>query len=186
MLKRLFLDLLIVSCLKDVIVPIDEFDRELTIKLFGKLYDTFPEKPCSKEEYLQKIDKWLNFYRKLVDFVWYLSPDLMHSLTWAVVKTQQKAWMEVVNWLMRWAEETKEEIQEKINYYSKEYNEKVLEALIQKDYEIYINRYNEYWERKKKEAIDDLMQKQGDDNEPDGSFPYWIDEDGWHYKGGKK
>jgi len=61
MLKRLFLDLLIVSCLKDIIIPIDYYDHQLTLKLFEKLYDTFPEKPCSKEEYLQKIDKWLNF-----------------------------------------------------------------------------------------------------------------------------
>jgi len=102
------------------------------------------------------------------------------------VKTEQKAWMEVINWLMRWAEETKEEIKEKINFYSKDYSGKVLERLIQKDYEVYINRYDERWEKMKKEIIDDLMQKQGDDNEPDGSFPYWIDEDGLHYKGGKK
>jgi len=186
MLKRLFLDLLIVSCLKDIIIPIDHYDHQLTLKLFSKLYDTFPEKPCSKDEYLRKVDKWLNFYQKIVDFIWHLSPDLMHSLTWAVVKTEQKAWMEVINWLMRWAEETKEEIKEKINFYSKDYSGKVLERLIQKDYEVYINRYDERWEKMKKEIIDDLMQKQGDDNEPDGSFPYWIDEDGLHYKGGKK
>jgi hypothetical protein len=185
MLKRLFLDLLIVSCLKDIIIPIDEFDRQLTLKLFSKLYDTFPEKPCPKEEYLQKIDKWLNFYRKIVDFVWYLSPDLMHSLTWAVVKTEQKAWMEVVSWLMRWAEETKEEIQEKVNFYSKEYNGKVLETLIQKDYEIQIQKFDKWWEQSKKEAVEKLKEKLSNGQPPEEECLWWYDKDGFH-QGGKK
>lgn len=185
MLKRLFLDLLIVSCLKDILIPIDSFDHQLTLKLFGKLYETFPEKPCSKEEYLRKIDKWLKFYQKIVDFAWYLSPDLMHSLTWAVVKTEQQAWMEVVNWLMRWAEETKEEIQEKINYYSKEYNGKALEALIQKDYEIQIKKFDNWWEQSKKKAVEDLKDKLSDGKPPDEECIWWYDKDGYH-QGGKK
>jgi len=185
MLKRLFLDLLIVSCLKDILIPIDSFDHQLTLKLFGKLYETFPEKPCSKEEYLRKIDKWLKFYQKIVDFAWYLSPDLMHSLTWAVVKTEQKAWMEVVNWLMRWAEETKEEIQEKINYYSKEYNGKALEALIQKDYEIQIKKFDNWWEQSKKEAVEKLKEKLSNGQPPEEECLWWYDKDGFH-QGGKK
>ena len=185
MLKRLFLDLLIVSCLKDIIIPIEQYDHQLTLKLFGKLYDTFPEKPCSKEEYLQKIDKWLNFYRKLVGFAWYLSPELMHSLTWTVVKTQQKAWMEVVNWLMRWAEETKEEIQEKVNFYSKEYNGKVLETLIQKDYEIQIQKFDKWWEQSKKEAVEKLKEKLSNGQPPEEECLWWYDKDGFH-QGGKK
>ena len=185
MLKRLFLDLLIVSCLKDVIIPVDKFDHQLTLKLFSKLYDTFPEKPCPKDEYLQKIDKWLNFYRKIVDFVWYLSPDLMHSLTWAVVKTEQKAWMEVVSWLMRWAEETKEEIQEKVNFYSKEYNGKVLETLIQKDYEIQIQKFDKWWEQSKKEAVEKLKEKLSNGQPPEEECLWWYDKDGFH-QGGKK
>jgi len=55
MLKRLFLDLLIVSCLKDVIIPIDQFNHQLTLKLFGKLYDTFPEKPARKMNTFKKL-----------------------------------------------------------------------------------------------------------------------------------
>jgi len=185
MLKRLFLDLLIVSCLKDIIIPIDHYDHQLTLKLFSKLYDTFPEKPCSKDEYLRKVDKWLNFYQKIVDFIWHLSPDLMHSLTWAVVKTEQKAWMEVVGWLMKWAEETKEEIQEKINYYSKEYNGKALEALIQKDYEIQIKKFDNWWEQSKKEAVEKLKEKLSNGQPPEEECLWWYDKDGFH-QGGKK
>lgn len=186
MIKQLFLDLLIVTCLKDVILPIEKLDHQLTIKLFEKLYDTFPEKSYSKEEYIKNMDRWLGLYRKIVDFAWLISPNLMHSLTWVFVKAEQGSWMEFISYLMKWSSETKEEINEKIDYYKKEYNGKVLESLIQKDYEAYVNGYNDYWERKKKEAIEEFMQKQGDDNEPDGNFPYWVDEDGGHYKGGSK
>lgn len=184
MIKRLFLDLLIVSCLKDILIPIEKYDHQLTLKLFGKLYDTFPEKLETKEKYLQKIEKWLNLYRRLVDLAWYISPNLMHSLTWAVVKTQQKAWMEVINWLMRWVQETKDEIQEKTNFYSMEYNGKVAEALIQKDYEIQIEKFDRWWEQSKKEAVEKLKEKLSDGKPPEESCLWWHDKDGLH-QGGK-
>ena len=108
----------------------------------------------------------------------------MHSLTWAVVKTQQKAWMEVINWLMRWVQETKDEIQEKTNFYSMEYNGKVAEALIQKDYEIQIEKFDRWWEQSKKEAVEKLKEKLSDGKPPEESCLWWHDKDGLH-QGGK-
>jgi len=86
---------------------------------------------------------------------------------------------------MRWAEETKEEIQEKVNFYSKEYNGKVLETLIQKDYEIQIQKFDKWWEQSKKEAVEKLKEKLSNGQPPEEECLWWYDKDGFH-QGGKK
>jgi len=186
--KLFFVILSIVSSLKNVIIPLEKFDRVKTLELFGKVYDQLPNQPATKEKFLESIDKWLSLYILIVNIVWEFKPDIFHKLAWTVVGAEQSAWLSVVEKVQKYLKGyfvIDDEINQKANSYIHAYNLKVLDALLDKDCEVERKEFDYQCTRSINRLIEELKAKMHSDSEEDSWYMY-VDHSGIHINKGKE
>lgn len=192
-IKLFCVALSIVSSLKNVILPLEKFDRAKTLELFGKVYDQLPNNPVSKEVFLQSVDKWLNLYILIVNIIWEFNTELCHKFAWSIVKAEQSAWLSIVEKVQKYLKAyfiIDDEINQKANEYIHAYNLKVLDALIEKDFESYQKQLdyclNWQFEREIEIVKEKLMELSGSGDGPVGDWLIYMDHTGIHINENKE
>jgi hypothetical protein len=176
--KLFFVALSIVSSLKNVIVPLEKFNRAKTLELFGKVYDQLPNHPTSKEAFLQSVDKWLSLYILIVNIIWEFNPEFCHKLAWSIVKAEQAAWLSIVEKVQKYLKAyfiIDDEINKKANDYIHTYNLKVLDALLEKDLESQQKQWDYWLNRMFTKEVEILKEKlMGLSGSGDGLVGDWL------------
>lgn len=176
------------GALKPIIIITEEYGHEQTLEVFAKVYDLISKIfkiSYSKAEFLTNVNKYLTIILYIVDKFYDTFPDLFHTLTWKYVEFEKNLWLQVVDKLMVNAQESKEEIQDKIKYYHQEYKADVAEELIKRDLKSQLKKFELNWETSVKKAIKDIKDQLSDEKppyDPDMWDGGWYDKDGWHPK----
>lgn len=183
-IKLFFVILSIAFSLKNVIIPLEKFDRVKTLELFGKAYELLPNQPADKEKFLITVDKWLSLYISIINIFWEFNPTFFHNLAWRVVGAKQEAWLSIVDKVQ---ENLKtyfiidDELNQKMNDYIHEYNLKVLAALTQKDFETQVRKFDNQFQNIVAKEIEKFKQKMSH-GEPPGDWLFYVDGYGIHYR----
>lgn len=181
-IKLFFVILSIAFSLKNVIIPLEKFDRVKTLELFGKAYELLPNQPADKEKFLITVDKWLSLYISIINIFWEFNPTFFHNLAWRVVGAKQEAWLSIVDKVQ---ENLKtyfvidDEINKKANEYIHNYNLKVLDALLAKDFEAQKRKFDKQCALAIAKEIE-KAKAQFDNGEPEGEWEYFVDSQGIH------
>ncbi len=182
-MKLFFVILSIAFSLKNVIIPLKEFDREKTLELFEKVYELLPNQPADKEKFLTTVDKWLSLYISIVNIFWEFNPSFFHNLAWRVVGAEQSMWLSIIEKVQ---ENLKtyfvidNEINQKANYYIHNYNLQVLDALLAKDFEAQKRVFDKQCTLAIAKEIEKAKAK-FDTGAPEGNdWVYYIDSNGIH------
>lgn len=187
--KLFFVAISIVSALRDVILPLKPFNRAKALELFGKAYELLPTNPVSKDEFIRSIDKWIDLYIFVVNSLWYISPELCHKLAWSVVKAEQSGWLYIVENLQKYLKGYivfDDEINQKVNSYIHAYNLKILDALLDKDFEIQRKQIDEWFDKTVEVAVEKIKEKLNKEvGEPPGGWIIYIDRTGMYINGQK-
>ena len=187
--KMFFVILSVVSSLKNIILPLEKFNRSKTLELFGKIYDLLPNHPVSKDEFLCSADKWLNLYVLIVNTLWELNPELCHKLAWSIVKAEQNTWLWIVERVQKNLKSyltIDDEINSKANEYIHAYNLKVLEALIGKDFEIERKKFDDWCSESINREVEKLKAQMNSGGEPGGEWLIYIDSTEIHVNKNKR
>jgi len=182
-IKFIFLIISTVASLKPIIIVTEKYDHKKTLLLFSQLYDllkTITPMELSKDEFLEKVDRWIQFFIKVVDLLWMINPELCHAMVWKWVGIERSIWLGVSGKLVVYAQESKEEIDAKIAYYSHHYNLKVVEFLITKDLEIQLKKFEPYWNQSVQTAVEDIKQQLCDGMPPEDDWLRYYDANGLH------
>ncbi len=182
-IKFVFLIISTIASLKPIIIVTEQYDHQKTLLLFSQLYDsltTITPLELSKDEFLEKVDRWISFFLKVVDFLWEINPELCHTMVWKWVGIERSIWLGIAGKLVVYAQESKEEIDAKIAYYSHLYNLKVVEALIAKDLEIQLKKFEPYWKQSVQKAVEEIMQKLCNGEPPEDDWLWYYDTNGLH------
>lgn len=186
-IKLLILLFDLFGILKPIIIITEEYSREQTLEIFSRMYDVLSQitlLPYSKAEFLKLVNQNLTFILYFVGVTYDLFPDLFHMLTWKYVQFEQSLWLKVVDKLMVYAQESKEEITEKIKYYSKNYDADVAEQLIKRDLTSQLKKFDLNWIKTEKTEIERIKEQLNPHTEPNdpnmNDSIGWYDEDGYH------
>jgi len=185
--KLFFVAVSIVAALKEVILPLRGLDREKVLDLFDKAYELLPGQPVSSADFRNSIDKWLNLYVLVVDLIWEFNPELCHKLAWSIVKAEQSAWLWIVEQVQKNLKGylvIDEGLNRKINEHIHAYNLKVLEALLEKDFEIQRKKFDDWCSKLIEREVEILKEKLNQKlGEPVGGWVFYIDRSGIYVNG---
>lgn len=147
---------------KNILVLVDKYNPQEMEALLRRLYRLLPQearKEYGEEEFVRKFLAGFRLLCVLVDALWYFAPGFMHWLTWKYVDLTQAGWRKFIGYLRRFAQESEEDLNKKIEYYQHEYEKEVLAHLLDKDFEVQRKFFELRLRRQIKAEIEKLKEK---------------------------
>ena len=163
---------------KNLFILVDCYCPGRMESLLRKLYCALPEKPVSEDEFVKVYTSLFKLLQVIVNVLWFFFPEVMHKFTWKYLRATQKAWEWFFSQLRKYAQESEEVLNAKIESYKKQYDQKVMLQLLQKDFEAQIQQFDPYFRLVTKREIEKAKEQFKEPPPDNGNWLFYIDSTG--------
>lgn len=167
---------------KNLFILVDRYCPERMESLLRKLYRALPEKPTAEDEFVKVYASLFRLLQVIVDALWFFLPEVMHQLTWKYVYATQKGWEWFFSRLRKYTRESEEVLNARVEAYKKQYNQKVMLQLLQKDFDVRIQQFDVYFHLAVEREIEKAKEQFKEPPPSEGNWLFYVDSTGKVHK----